>query len=126
MDKINPIIVNHIEPVGHEERVAWIGSCDEDLPDQGIQVLSVPNTPTLPEKGWEEWEDCYIPGTGGPKELAVSNVQSQQPGGGDGRDAGEGGVLPYGGRGGDDQGDGQHDQAGRRGGVCTWPRGDVP
>ena len=43
MDKINPIIVNHIESVGHQERVAWIGSFDEDLPDQGIQV---PNTPT--------------------------------------------------------------------------------
>ena len=43
VDKINPIIVNHIESVGHQERVAWIGSFDEDLPDQGIQV---PNTPT--------------------------------------------------------------------------------
>ena len=87
MEKTNPSMV--MEQEGQEE-VAWSGSREEDLPDHCSMVGTVPNTLTLSEKGWEEWEECVLPAAGGPR---GQDIRAHQPGGGGGQDelAGGGG-----------------------------------
>ena len=113
VDKTNPTMDEDTEPVMMEDRVSWIGSRNEDHPGHSIKVLSVLNTTTLPEKGWEGWEECDKPDAGDDNSLAETHGQ---PGGGGVQDAGV--LLHDGGR-----GDGQQDQAWRGGGEQVPGRG---
>ena len=54
MDHMNAIITtveDYVEPEDQEEGMVGDGSLSEDHPYHGIQVMSAPNTPTLPERG---------------------------------------------------------------------------
>ena len=70
VDVINTDVESDIEPEDQEESVIGDGSRTEDHHYHGTQVISAPNTPTLPEKGWEEWEECDVPGAGGSTGMA--------------------------------------------------------
>ena len=121
MDKNIPSKVDRVEQRSQED-MDWLGSREEDLPGHGSLGVAALNTPTLPEKGWEEWEECVLPAAGG---LTEQDDHGLQPGGGGARELAGGGAQRDGARGAEGdgvQGDDQPDQADRSRGECVPDR----